>query len=115
MKIEVASDALNPSSHQAATRVGNSQGCNGRGCRRPGWCTGWCTEAKASAEARDFLPNRPIYGEMKEPTSGLEPLTCSLGVCPLPLLWVAQGCKSRLDNGFSVPCIAHYCRVLRAG
>ena len=46
---------------------------------------------------------RPVYADSGEPTSGLEPLTCSLRVCGLPLLWVAQGCKSRLDNGFSVP------------
>jgi hypothetical protein len=43
--------------------------------------------------------------------------------CPTPslrvrgqwLLRVADGCKSRIGKGFSVPCIAHNCRVLRAG
>jgi hypothetical protein len=31
------------------------------------------------------------------------------------LLGIAQGCKTRIDKGFSVLCVAHYCRVLRAG
>jgi hypothetical protein len=30
------------------------------------------------------------------------------------LLGVAGVCKSRINKGFSVPCIAHYCRALRA-
>ena len=51
----------------------------------------------------------------KEPRSGLEPLTCSLRVCGQGLLSVAQDCKHRKIKGFSVLCIAHYCRVLRAG
>ena len=51
----------------------------------------------------------------REPTSGLEPPTCSLRVCGLWLLGVAGVCKSRIDKEFSVPCIAHYCRVLRPG
>jgi hypothetical protein len=31
------------------------------------------------------------------------------------LLSVAQACKSRIGKGFCVLCIAHHCRVLRAG
>jgi hypothetical protein len=50
-----------------------------------------------------------------EPTSGLEPLTCSLRVCGRAFLGVAGVCNSCIDKGFSVPCIAHYCRVLRPG
>src|SRR5215210_32699 len=53
--------------------------------------------------------------KIREPTSGLEPLTCSLRVCGQWLLDVARVCKFRLDNGISVPCVAHYCRVLRSG
>jgi hypothetical protein len=30
-------------------------------------------------------------------------------------LGVAQTCKSPIDKGFAVPCIAHHCRALRAG
>jgi hypothetical protein len=31
------------------------------------------------------------------------------------LLSVARACKYRIDKGFSVPCLAHYCGVLRPG
>jgi hypothetical protein len=58
---------------------------------------------------------RLIYAESREPTSGLEPLTCSLGVCGQWLLGGAGVCKSRISKGVSVPCVAHYCRVLRPG
>jgi hypothetical protein len=51
----------------------------------------------------------------KEPTSGLEPLTCSLRVCGHWLLSVAGACKSRINRGFRVPSIARDCRVLRPG
>src|SRR5215217_4600646 len=40
---------------------------------------------------------------------------CSLRVCGQWLLGVAQNCESRIGKGFCVPCIAHCCRVLRAG
>jgi hypothetical protein len=53
--------------------------------------------------------------EKRKPTSGLEPLTCSLRVCGRAFLGVAGVCKSRIENGFSVPCIAHHCRALRPG
>jgi hypothetical protein len=39
----------------------------------------------------------------------------SLGVCGLWLLSVARAFKTRIDRGFSVPSIAHVCRVLRPG
>jgi hypothetical protein len=51
----------------------------------------------------------------KEPTSGLEPLTCSLRVYGQRLLRIAGTCKCRIYKGFSVPYVAHYCMVLRAG
>jgi transposase len=38
-----------------------------------------------------------------------------LRVCGQGLLRVAQACKSRIDNGFPVPCLAHCCRPLRPG
>jgi hypothetical protein len=56
-----------------------------------------------------------LVPEHREPTSGLEPLTCSLRVCGQWLLGVAGVCKSRIDKGFSVPCVAHDYRTLRAG
>jgi hypothetical protein len=69
-------------------------------------------DIEPSPLARVLPANR---GKNKEPTSGLEPLTCSLRVCGQGLLGVAQVCKSRIDKGFSVLCIAHYCRLLHAG
>src|SRR5215217_6126154 len=39
----------------------------------------------------------------------------SLGVCGQALPSVAEVCKSCIGTGISVPCIAYYCRVLRAG
>jgi hypothetical protein len=39
----------------------------------------------------------------------------SLRVSGLRLLSVARVCKSRIGKGFSVLCIAHYCRALHAG
>ncbi len=39
----------------------------------------------------------------------------SLRVMIQALQGFAGGCKSRIDKGFSVPCLAHDCRVLRAG
>jgi hypothetical protein len=50
-----------------------------------------------------------------EPTSGLEPLTCSLRVCGQWLLSVAGVCKFRISKEFCVLPIARYCTVLRAG
>ena len=50
-----------------------------------------------------------------EPTSGLEPLTCSLRVCGQWLPSVARACESRINKGFFVLCLAHHCRVLHAG
>ena len=38
-----------------------------------------------------------------------------LRVCGQWLLDVAGVCKFGISKGFSVPCIAHYCRVLRPG
>jgi hypothetical protein len=40
---------------------------------------------------------------------------CSLRVCGQRLLSVAGVCKSRIYKGYSVPSIAHDCRVLLAG
>jgi hypothetical protein len=39
----------------------------------------------------------------QEPTSGLEPLTCSLRVCGRWLLDVAEVCKFLIGKGFLVP------------
>jgi hypothetical protein len=49
-----------------------------------------------------------------EPTSGLEPLTCSLRVIHHVLQGCAGGCKSRIFRGGSFPCLAACCTVLRS-
>jgi hypothetical protein len=56
-----------------------------------------------------------IYAESREPTSGLEPLTCSLRVCGQWLLVVTRVCKSRIGKRTFVPSIARYCSVMRPG
>jgi hypothetical protein len=50
----------------------------------------------------------------REPTSGLEPLTCSLRVMHQALQGFAQGCKSRISKPVSVLCLAPCCTVLRS-
>src|SRR5215210_2347416 len=52
--------------------------------------------------------------ESGEPTSGLEPLTCSLRVIHQALQGLAEGCKSRISTGFSFLRLAHRCTVLRS-
>ena len=49
-----------------------------------------------------------------EPTSGLEPLTCSLRVCGQGLLGVAHACNFRIDRPVSFLCFALCCTVLRS-
>jgi hypothetical protein len=49
-----------------------------------------------------------------EPTSGLEPLACSLRVIGRALQGVAQGCKSRTSKPLSLLCLALCCTVLRS-
>jgi hypothetical protein len=50
----------------------------------------------------------------KEPTSGLEPLTCSLRVIGHALQTAARTCKSRISKGVSLLRVALYCIVLRS-
>ncbi len=50
----------------------------------------------------------------KEPTSGLEPLSCSLRVITQALQGLARGCKSRISRGLSLLRVAVYCTVLRS-
>src|SRR5215211_312999 len=52
--------------------------------------------------------------ERGEPTSGLEPLTCSLRVITQALQGVARTCKSRIFRGVSFPCLAECCTELRS-
>ncbi len=57
---------------------------------------------------------RLIYGKNKEPTSGLEPLTCSLRVIHQVLQGFARDCKSCISKPLSFLCLALCCTVLRA-
>jgi hypothetical protein len=56
------------------------------------------------------LPMRDRRG----PTSGLEPLTCSLRVSSQALQRLAQGCKPCISRPISFRCIASFCTVLRS-
>jgi hypothetical protein len=55
-----------------------------------------------------------ICRKNKEPTSGLEPLTCSLRVIGQALQGCAGDCKYRISKGLSFPCLAGCCTVLRS-
>src|SRR5215211_8172884 len=61
-----------------------------------------------------FPAIRLIYTEWGEPTSGLEPLTCSLRVMHQALRGVAQGCKCRISKPLSFLRLALRCTVLRS-
>jgi hypothetical protein len=50
----------------------------------------------------------------EEPTSGLEPLACSLRVIGQTLQGFAEGCRSRIFRGVSLLCLALCCTVLRS-
>jgi hypothetical protein len=53
-------------------------------------------------------------GKIREPTSGLEPLTCSLRVIGQALQGFAQACKSPIARGVSFLRVAECCTVLRS-
>ena|SRR5215208_1706880 len=62
-----------------------------------------------------LIPSIPlIYADWREPTSGLEPLYCSLRVIGHTLQWFAQGCKCRISRRHSLLCLASCCTVLRS-
>src|SRR5215218_3092717 len=54
------------------------------------------------------------FYKIREPTSGLEPLTCSLRVIHQALQGCAGGCKCRIFRGVSFPYLAACCTVLRS-
>jgi hypothetical protein len=119
--IEVADDGRGFDAGSARTGIGISamhERVEGLGGKievksRPG--EGTKVTVRIPLEACHISRIRLIYRQNEEPTSGLEPLSCSLRVSGQGLLSVAQDCKSRINKGLSVPCIAQYCRVLRAG
>jgi hypothetical protein len=60
------------------------------------------------------VEHRLIYADQREPTSGLEPLTCSLRVIHQVLQGFAGVCKSRIPKRLSLLWIAACCTVLRS-
>jgi hypothetical protein len=60
-------------------------------------------------------PRSPCKSSQKrEPTSGLEPLTCSLRVIIHALQGVAHSCESRISKPLSLLRFARCCTVLRS-
>ena len=55
-----------------------------------------------------------LSAEYEEPTSGLEPLTCSLRVISQVLQGFARACKSPISKRLSFLCLALCCTVLRS-
>jgi hypothetical protein len=67
---------------------------------------------------RTRVPDRAAFAgimlqEKREPTSGLEPLYCSLRVIGQALQGFARGCKSRISKRLSLLQVAACCTVLR--
>ena|SRR5215204_4334543 len=54
------------------------------------------------------------FYKIREPTSGLEPLTCSLRVIGQVLRGLARGCNFRISKPFSLLRVAGRCTVLRS-
>ncbi len=75
----------------------------------------WCQKPLAD-EPRALKIPRIQLGEagLGEPTSGLEPLTCSLRVIHQALQGVARACKCRIFRRLSLLWVAECCTVLRS-
>ena len=80
--------------------------CSSAGCNNPSTGLG----ARVTATSTIFLQ----IGTKREPTSGLEPLTCSLRVITQALQGFAEGCKSRISRAISFLSLAACCTVLRS-
>jgi hypothetical protein len=75
----------------------------------------WCQ--KGFSSRRQGIMALTIYlqnSTFSEPTSGLEPLTCSLRVMHHALQGFAQACKFRISKLFSLLRLAVRCTVLRS-
>ncbi len=85
------------------------------GGARRSWCTGWCTRALGHLPGLHPNCDYPANPKkIREPTSGLEPLTCSLRVISQALQGFAHGCKARRDKPVSFLYLAVCCTVLRS-
>jgi hypothetical protein len=75
----------------------------------------WCQKAHGGEPWASPVPSIPlIYGQKREPTSGLEPLACSLRVIGQELQEFAEACKSGISRRFSLLRFALCCTVLRS-
>jgi hypothetical protein len=71
------------------------------------------TVDKASDKNIGGFPFCGVCRKTREPTSGLEPLSCSLRVIIHVLLGFARACKSRISKRLSLLRVATRCTVLR--
>src|SRR5215210_1662990 len=81
------------------------------GVQRSEWCQ------KQSVTSQGFLYILRFFcksRQNREPTSGLEPLTCSLRVIGHALRGCAGDCKSRIFEGSSLLRLAQSCSILRS-
>ena len=73
----------------------------------------WVSRApRRGAEYHSIAAIWLIYTDWRAPTSGLEPLTSSLGVIHEALQVCAGDRKCRMFRGVSFPCLAACCTVL---
>src|SRR5215204_1020120 len=74
-----------------------------RECKGRGFGTVYCcpTAAKPSIIPLGLFIFLRVLQEKREPTSGLEPLTCSLRVMHQALQGFARGCKCRISKPYS--------------
>jgi hypothetical protein len=75
----------------------------------------WCQKPLADEPRALKIPRIQLgEAELGEPTSGLEPLSCSLRVIIHMLQGFARGCKSCIFGGLSPLRVAACCTVLRS-
>src|SRR5829696_5154071 len=68
-------------------------------------------KARAFCDLCEIPANRNNW---REPTSGLEPLTCSLRVIHQALQGLARSCDFRISKAFPLLRVARRCTVLRS-
>src|SRR5215213_1067959 len=78
-----------------------------------GWSTADVLLTKPSARTSGASRFYGFCRKIREPTSGLEPLSCSLRVITHALQGFAEGCKCRISKPLSLLRLAACCTVLR--
>jgi hypothetical protein len=77
-------------------------------------CEWWQKDYVGKPVRFPFPVSRLTYADCGEPTSGLEPLNCSLRVIAQALQGFAGDCKSRISKPLSLLRVAASCTVLRS-